>query len=135
MKTALQEIRALKPAQVGGIKRIYESFGTGRDGIHRVARTFHISESAASTMATAVSTAPKPKPVTESAPDLTAAAAASDARAASNAQAAHAARDAYLTAELAAQVQAAAAKPLNECSPQELEALAAAAGAEAGMFG
>ena len=67
MKTALQEIRALKPAQVGGIKRIYESFGTGRDGIHRVARTFHISESAASTMATAVSTAPKPKPVTESA--------------------------------------------------------------------
>ena len=126
MKTALQDINAIKPGvQVAAIKRMFESFGTGHDGIHRVARAFHISESAAEAMATAVTTAPK-KAVTESAPDLTAAGAATDAVAS---------RKVSLAVRLQTQVQAAEAKPLNECSIQELEALAAAAGADAGMFG
>jgi len=128
MKTTVQELQELKPGQVGAIKRIYESFGTGSDGVGRVAKAFHISDSAAAAMATAIKESKSPpNSVTEAAPvpDPTAAAIVD----------AHSARASYLAGNLARTVNKAAAKPIGDCSIQELEALAAAVGSDAGMFG
>ena len=87
MKTALQEISALKPAQVGEIERIYESFGTGRDGIHRVSRTFHVAEAPRRPWRPPFR--PRQSPSPNPAPDATATAAALDADASRKAALAH----------------------------------------------
>ena len=83
-----------------------------------VARRFDITEATARALRTAATTTPKV--VTESTASPT------DARAN---------RKGSLAVRLQSQVTAAEAKPINECSIQELHALAAAAGSEAGMFG
>ncbi len=122
----MKQLNDLKSWDVKRIDAMFEQHGMGRKGIDIVSRSFSISESAAEAMATAIKdrNAPK-KAVTESAPDLTAAGTTTDPGAS---------RKTDLALRLVQQVQAAEAKPLAECSIQELQALAAAAGAEAGMF-
>ena len=123
----MRTLTDLSKAEVGSITRVFRAHGTDRARVSRVAKTFRITESDASNLATAATTAPKsPKVVTESAADLTSAAANTDA---------HTNRKASLAVKLFNQVQQAEAKPISECSLQELESLAAAAAADAGMFG
>jgi hypothetical protein len=116
----------LTPAQVGRITDLYRTRGATADTVKRVARTWQITESDAQTLGTAATTAAPKKTVTESAPDLPATAANTDALAS---------RKANLAIRLHSQVLEAESKPIGECSIQELEALAAAAGSDAGMFG
>ena len=118
----------LKPWDVKRIDAMFMQHGTERYGIEQVARSFSLTESAAGAMATAIKERNAPKPVTESAP--AAAVAPDDA-----ARYAGASQKAALAFKLQAQVQAAEAKPLSECSLQELQSLTAAAATEAGMFG
>jgi hypothetical protein len=124
-KTTVQELKDLKPGQVGAIKRIYESFGTGADGVRRVAEALHMSDSAAKAMATALTESKAPaKAVTESVDVHGAAATLSDTSA----------RGQYLAGKLAKTVNEAEARiesddgSLANLSIQHLESLAAAWG-------
>lgn len=131
----MKKLQDLTADQVGRIVALYRVRGATPATISTVAETWAITESDARTLGTAATTTAPKRVVTESAPDLTAGVAAGDAQAARDAQAAHEARAAFLNAKLESQVQAAAAKPLADCSMQDLQALAAKAGADAGMFG
>ncbi len=127
-----KQLSDLKSWDVKRIDAMFEEHGTERYGIEQVARSFSLTESAAGAMATAIKERNAPKPVTESAPDLTTSAAALDA---------DASRNAALAFRLHQQVNeadsriAAAGGSMAGLSIQELQYLAAAAGSEAGMFG
>jgi len=122
----MKKLTDLSTPEVGAITRIFRAHGTNAARVRRTAAMFNITESDARALGTAATTTAPKKAVTESAPDLRAADAATDAVAS---------RKASLAFRLHQQVNEAEAKPLAECSTQELEALAAAAGADAGMFG
>ena len=111
---------------MGRITDLYRTRGATPDTVKRVASTWRIAESDARTLGIAATTTAPKKAVTESAPDLTASASTTNVPAS---------RKSALALRLQTQVQEADSKPINECSIQELEALAAAAGNEAGMFG
>ncbi len=131
--STIDELNSLKPVQVEAIRRMFTSFGTGPDGIRRAAQTFHITEAAAESLATAMTTKPRAastRVVTESADVHGSAAALGDTDA----------RNRYLAGKLAAGVEQAESKiaeaqahpeaypngPMSSLSTQDLEALAAA---------
>jgi len=122
---SVDEISSIKPAQLEGIRRMFSSFGTGPDGRRRAAKTFHLTESAFESLATALTEKPKApaKPVTESAPEVHGSAATLGDTSP---------RGQYLAARLAKQVNAAEARieadggSMANLTTQHLEALAAA---------
>ena len=113
-----KQLKDLKSWDVKRIEAMYEEHGMGRYGIEQVARSFSLTESAASAMATAIKDRDAPKTpsraVTET--DPLGSAPPTDTLDAFNQ---------YRAAQLAAQVQRAESRAsLADCSAQELEALA-----------
>ena len=129
--------RTMTKLSLDEVRNITKLFRGERPGVPNpstaaVARRFDITEAnkapcrAAATSAAPAAKRPTTPSVTESVPDL---------KEAADAVGAYGARKAALAAKLSVRVQAAESKPIHECSIQELEALAAATGSEAGMFG
>ncbi len=127
----MRKLTDLTTDQVSRIAALYGARGADPATVSRVAKTWQITESDARALGTAATTTAPKKAVTESAPDLTAAAALDP----------DASRKAALAFRLQQQVNEADARidadggSLAGLSIQSLEALAAAAGADAGMFG
>jgi len=125
--TSMKKLTDLSKPEVGSITRIFRAHGTDAARVRRTATQFGITESDARALATACTTSPPAKVVTETAPATT----TLDT---------DASRKATLALRLQQQVNEAEARIEHDgsmagLSLQELQSLAAAAGAEAGMFG
>jgi len=119
----------LSNENVAAIDRIFMINGSGPDIRAKVASQFGITEAFAGAVAKVLKE--KRDNITEAAPSRAITEAGAPAGALNDTDP----RKVHLAVRLQTQVQTAEAKPINECSIQELEALTAAAAAEAGMFG